>query len=166
MRHANRTARVAKLAEPPPASQRSPRAQPAALGLVALRLLRVDAEAATAVLAVGDGEAPARIDQAVDAVVLQTALARGERVIAQHEEGAWCVLGVLRTSATPGLDKGDDYVIEARRVRVVTEHELSLRAGNESMVVNAARGIELLAGDITARAAHVCKVIGRVLRLN
>jgi hypothetical protein len=68
--------------------------------------------------------------------------------------------------ATPGVDKGDDYVISARRLRVEADHELSLKAGTQSLVISAARGIELLAEDITARAAHVFKLIGRTLRLN
>jgi len=159
----NRTARVRNLADRAPASRTDVHGRKVAepQGLTAVRIVGLDVTTRRVILRVGGTEADAAIDAAVSTTVLETALARGERVVAQHEAGEWVVLGALRTVATPG-----DYVISARRLRVEADHELSLKAGTQSLVISAARGIELLAEDITARAAHVFKLIGRTLRLN
>jgi hypothetical protein len=108
----------------------------------------------------------AALDEALSPAVLKTALARGERVIAQREQGGWVVLGALRTAPTPGIDEGDEYRIKARRIEIEGAHELHLVSGSASLVLRAYGHVETLAHDITARAAGVHKLIGRLLRLN
>lgn len=135
-------------------------------GLVALRLEALDEERRVATVVAGRESVEAELDGAVDTAVIRTALARGERVIAQREGDGWIVLGVLRTVATPGVDRGDEYVVEARRVKIAADHEFAVVSGGASFVVRAIGAIEALAADITSRASGVNKVIGRMIRLN
>jgi hypothetical protein len=134
--------------------------------MAALELVGLDEERRMATLQRGRREVTATVPDFVDLVVLRGALARGERVIAQPEEGDWIVLGVLRTRATPGLDPGDDYTIEARRVRIEALHDFRVRAGKASFVMRARGMVETLAVDITSRARAAHKIVGRLIRLN
>src|SRR5882757_9099117 len=68
----------------------------------------------------------AKLDPSVHPSVVATAVARGERVIVQQEEGTWLVVGVLRTSPTPGIEEADEYTIKAARVRVRATDEVTL----------------------------------------
>jgi hypothetical protein len=153
--------------EPRPADTRAAEALVLPLvGLVAVRVEALDEAERTASLRVGRDLVEARLDASVDLAVARTALARGERVIAQRESEGWVVLGALRTAATPGVDEGEDFVIKAKRVAVRSEHELSLVSGAASVVIRAFGQVETLAESITARASSVHKIIGRVIRLN
>lgn len=136
------------------------------VGLVAVRVEALDEAQRSASLRVGRELVEARLDPSVDLAVARTALARGERVIAQREPEGWLVLGALRTAATPGVDEGEEFVIKARRVAVEADHELSLVSGAASLVIRAFGQVETLAESITARASSVHKIIGRVIRLN
>jgi hypothetical protein len=113
-----------------------------------------------------DDEADATLSKSVDPIVVQTAVARGETVIVQEAEQGLVVLGVLRTTATPGVDKGDEFVIEANRVKVVAAHDVSLISGTAQLAVRAVGMVETIATNITTRAAGVHKLIGRMLHLN
>lgn len=113
-----------------------------------------------------DERIEAELDAALDPIVVRTAIARNERLIAVWEGGVWLVLGALRTSPTPGVDAGDHFVIEARRVEVKAQHEFAVVTGKASFVMRAHGLIESLAQDITTRASSVHKLIGRMLRLN
>ena len=136
-------------------------------GLVAVRLVSFDAETRAARIEVGGGAAvEAAFDDALSPQVLTTALARGERVIAQREDEGWVVLGTLRTSPTPGVDEGDEFLIKARRVAIAVEHEFAVVSGAASLVVRAKGVVETLAHDITTRASGIHKIVGRVIRLN
>ena len=108
----------------------------------------------------------ARLDTALEAVVVQTAVARGERLIAQQDGADWVVLGALRTSATPGIDRGDEYAIDARRIHLRADTELKLTSGLAQFALHAAGHVETIARDITTRASSVHKLIGRMLHLN
>ncbi|KYF70867.1 hypothetical protein [Sorangium cellulosum] len=162
----------AEAAEPGAEAGRGPElavvrpAEPAAPQLVAVRLEAFDEEAGRAVLRVGAEAAPAAIDPSVEPAVLRTALQRRERVIAQQEQGGWVVLGALRTSATPGVDEGDEFVIRARRIALLGASEVSLVSGMSSVVLRAFGFVETLGQDITARASGVHKIVGRMIRLN
>jgi hypothetical protein len=134
--------------------------------LVAAQIVELDGETRTAMLRVGASVARAALDGAVELAVMRTALARGERVIAQREAAGWLVVGALRTAATPGVDEGDDFVIKARRVAVQAAHEFSVVSGAASLVLRAYGQVETLAEDITSRAAGLHKLIGRMIRLN
>lgn len=136
------------------------------VGLVAVRVEALDEAQRRASLRVGRELVEARLDPSVDLAVARTALARGERLIAQREIEGWVVLGALRTAATPGVDEGEEFVIKARRVAVEADHELSLVSGAASLVLRAFGQVETLAESITARASSVHKIIGRVIRLN
>lgn len=102
----------------------------------------------------------------VDPVVLRGAAARGEVVIVQESSAGWVVLGALRTRATPGVDRAEEYVIEADRVKVEAAHAVSLVAGAAEIAVRAVGFVETIARDITARAAGVHKIVGRMIHLN
>jgi hypothetical protein len=143
-----------------------PRNEAEVLGLVAASLRSLDEMERTATLTIGRATVAARLDDALDPIVLHTALARGERVIAQREDGVWVVLGVLRTAPTPGIDRGDEYVIEARRLKLVADYELGLVSGAATLALRAIGAIETVALDITTRAAGLNKIIGRMIRLN
>jgi hypothetical protein len=123
-------------------------------------------EGQRALVRVGTEEVLATLDPSVHPSVVATAIARRERVIVQHEDGAWVILGVLRTSPTPGIEESDEYVIRAARVRVRASDEFTVASGAASIAVRAYGTIETLAEQITSRASAVHKIIGRMLHLN
>jgi hypothetical protein len=141
-------------------------APPPAPGLVAVRLAGFDEERGELHLDLGGEAIAAALDPTVDPVVIRTAVARGERVIAQHEAAGWVVLGTLRTTATPGVDEGDQFVIKARRIALAAAHEVSVVSGAASFVMRAQGQVETFAENITARASSLHKIIGRMIRLN
>lgn len=108
----------------------------------------------------------AKLDPSVHPSVVATAVARGERVIVQREDDAWIVVGVLRTSPTPGIEEAEEYVIKAARVRVRAADEMTIAAGTASIAVRAYGAVETIAEQITSRASAVHKIIGRMLHLN
>lgn len=113
-----------------------------------------------------DDEADARLARSLDPAVVHTSVARGEVVLVQEGPEGLVVLGALRTAATPGVDKGDEYVVEARRLKLVADHEISLVSGASQIAVRAIGIVETIASSITSRASTVHKVIGRMLHLN
>lgn len=115
---------------------------------------------------IGRSEVSATLDASVHPSVVATAVARAERVIVQCEEGAWVVLGVLRTSPTPGIEEADEYVIRAGRVRVRAKDEFTVASGAASLAVRAYGAVETVAEQITSRASAVHKIFGRMLHLN
>ena len=135
-------------------------------GLTAVRLVSFDVEARAAWIEVGGVSVEAAFDDALSPQVLTTALARGERVIAQREDQGWVLLGTLRTCPTPGVDEGDEFLIKARRVAILVEHEFAVVSGLASVVVRAKGVVETLAHDITTRASGIHKIVGRLIRLN
>jgi hypothetical protein len=137
-----------------------------AASLCAASVEAMDGAARTATIRIGARLLTARLDAALDAAVVVTALERGERVIVQHEEGEWLVLGALRTAATPGVDVGEDFVIRAQRVKIQAEHELSMVTGLSRLAMTARGHIETLASVITSRASGVQKIVGRIIHLN
>jgi hypothetical protein len=140
----------------------------AAAALPVLTLARIAASDGdgSVILEVGAARVRATVDPSVHPVVIATALAKKERVLAQEEGGSWVVVGALRTSPTPGVDAADEYVIRAGRVRVEAAHEFSVVSGLSSLAVRAYGHVETLADQITSRASSVHKVIGRMLHLN
>jgi hypothetical protein len=137
---------------------------PAIPTIVAARALVL--EGGNARIRVGSVEVTASLDASVHPSVVATAIARGERVIVQREDGAWVLLGVLRTSPTPGIEEADEYVIRAARVRVRAGDEFTVASGAASFAVRAYGTIETLAEQITSRASAVHKIVGRMLHLN
>lgn len=117
-------------------------------------------------LRIGAAEVTATLDAAVHPSVVATAIARAERLIVQREDGAWSVLGALRTSPTPGIEEADEYVIRAARVRVKAKDEFTVASGTASFAVRAYGTVETFAEQITSRASAVHKLIGRMLHLN
>jgi len=140
--------------------------RPPSSGLVAARMEAFDEATRSARIALGGRTFAAKVDRTVDAAVMDTATRRGERVIVQEEAGAWVVLGVLRTAATPGVDDIEDLELRAKRITLVAEHEVRLSTGAASVVLRARGYIETVANDITTRATSLHKIIGRMLRLN
>lgn len=146
--------------------RRLPTPAPAS-GLIAALAESFDEERRVVTLRIGRSDVVlASLDAALDPIVVRTAIARKERLIAQWEEGSPVVLGALRTTPTPGVDAGDHFVIEARRVEVQADHEFAVVTGKASFVMRAHGYIESFARDITTRASGVHKLIGRMLRLN
>jgi hypothetical protein len=147
--------------EPEPRSGLAPAAIPAMVAAVPLVL-----EGKTARLRVGALEVEAELDPSMHPSVVATAIARGERVIAQREGGIWTILGALRTTPTPGIERAEEYVIEAARVRVRAGDEFTVASGAASLAVRAYGAVETLAEQITSRASAVHKIVGRMLHLN
>lgn len=102
----------------------------------------------------------------VDPIVLRGAATRGEIVVLQETDKGFVVLGALRARPTPGVDRADEYVIEADRVKVEASHAVALVAGAAEIAVRAVGFVETIARDITARAAGVHKIVGRMIHLN
>jgi len=103
----------------------------------------------------------------VEAPVVRTAIAKQEMLVIREDTDGWVVLGALRTSATPGVDKGEDYSIEAKRIEIRGDHEVALISGRTTQIVLRAVGlIDTIARDITTRAEGVQKIFGRMLHLN
>lgn len=114
----------------------------------------------------GSAVVMAKLDPSVHPSVVATAVARGERVIVQREDDVWLVVGVLRTSPTPGIEEAEEYTIKAARVRVRATDEMTIAAGTASIAVRAYGAVETIAEQITSRASAVHKIIGRMLHLN
>ncbi|WP_148313700.1 hypothetical protein [Sorangium cellulosum] len=133
---------------------------------MAAALAGFDEESRTVSVQVGGEVVSAALDPAVEPAVVRTALRRHERVIAQREAAGWVVVGALRTTATPGVDEGDEFAIKARRIAMEAAHEISMVTGAASIVLRAYGQIETFAQDITTRASSLHKIIGRMLRLN
>jgi hypothetical protein len=118
-------------------------------------------------LVFGHEVVPATRDATVHPVVLQGALARGERVLAEHRAGeGWVVVGALRTQPAPGIDVASEYTIEADRVHIRGRSEVSLTARAASVVLRAVGEVETYAERILSRAEGLHKIVGRMLRLN
>jgi hypothetical protein len=126
----------------------------------------LDEHRRTATLRLGRQAVEAALDPSVEVAVVRTAIARGERVIAQRETEGWVLVGALRTAATPGVDEGEEFQIKAKRIAVHAEHELSFSSNAASFVLRALGQVETIAASITTRASGVHKIIGRVIRLN
>jgi hypothetical protein len=106
-------------------------------------------------------------DPSVHAAVLEGAMARGERVLVERNaEGAWTVIGALRTQPTPGVDVVEQYTIEADRVTIRGRTDVTLTSETAGLVVRALGEVESYADRIISRAEGVHKIIGRILRLN
>jgi hypothetical protein len=118
-------------------------------------------------IAVGGQLVAAQRDASVHPAVLEGALARGERVLVERDaEGAWTVIGALRTQPTPGVDVVEQYTIEADRVTIRGRTDVTLTSETAGLVVRALGEVESYADRIISRAEGVHKIIGRILRLN
>ncbi len=126
----------------------------------------VGLEGKVPVLRVGRMTVRGVLDSSVHPAVIATAVARGERVIVAREGAEWVVLGVLRTSPTPGIEEAEEYVIRAGRVRVRAADEFTVASGKASFAVRAYGVVETLAEQITSRASAIHKIVGRMLHLN
>ncbi len=117
-------------------------------------------------LRVGGVEVPASRDASVHPIVLEGAAARGERVLIERIGDAFTVVGAVRTQPTPGIDRAPSYAINADRIHLAAEEELSLTARTASVVLRALGEVETFSDRIISRAEGVHKIIGRMLRLN
>lgn len=135
-------------------------------GLAAAQAVSCDDERRLVTLQFAETRATALLHSSVESVVIRRAIQRNELVIVQQQSEGLLVIGVLRTSATPGLDVGDEYEIEARRIKVTAAHELLLTSGPARLVLSALGHIESVAKRITSRASAVHKIIGRAIQLN
>lgn len=114
----------------------------------------------------GGREHVATLDPSVHPSVVATAIARRERLVVEHDAGAFVILGALRTSPTPGIEEADEYVIRAARVQVQAKDEFTVASGMAAFAVRAHGAIESFAEQITSRASAVHKIVGRMLHLN
>ncbi len=137
-------------------------------GLDVAAVVSLDEDSRRAQLRLDDGSTPqAELAPSLSPIVVRGAISRGEPLVVKETPAGWVVLGALRTAPTPGLDKGDSYVIEARRVELRGDHEVALVSGRTTQIVLRAVGlVETIAQDISTRAAGVHKIIGRMLHLN
>lgn len=118
-------------------------------------------------VAIGGRSVLATLDPSVHPAVIAGAEARGERVLVeQAHDGAWTIVGALRTQPTPGIDVAETYTIEADRVLLRGRQEISLVTQAAGVVVRALGEVETYADRILSRAEGVHKIVGRMLRLN
>jgi hypothetical protein len=143
---------------------RRPETAPPAL--VTARVEALDVDLRTATVRLGSTQVEVTLDAAVDAVVVETARARGERVLVERDGEGWVLIGALRTSATPGIDPGDDYEIRARRIALRGAHEIVIEAGASRLALRAIGQMELLSKNITARAQGVTRFFARMIHMN
>jgi hypothetical protein len=163
--------RLAAVADPAGAPNAAPSgASSAAPTLVTARVVSLDPPARVAVLQLGHERVAAHLDEALEVAVVETALARGERLLVERvvaEGGArLVVLGALRTSATPGVDEISDLTLRASRLRLEAEHTLLLRSGEASTELRAHGRVETRAVEIVSRATETQRLVGRLVRLN
>lgn len=125
-------------------------------------------------------EIVARLAEGLDLAVAETALRHGEPLVIVEDADGPTVVGALRTSATPGVDRAEEMSIEATRLRIVADEvgvtgrvvgvegseELRLRSRAAFVVLRAVGEIESFAERIVTRAEGVHKLVGRMLRLN
>lgn len=135
----------------------------APLGLA--RLASIDADGNIEVR-VGDRIVPATRDPIVHLAVLRTAEERGEPVLVEQRDGAFVVVGALRTQPTPGIDKMDHVLIEAETIELKAKEEVLVTNGVAAIALRALGEVETYADRIVSRAETVHKIIGRMLRLN
>jgi uncharacterized protein YjlB len=85
----------------------------------------------------------------------------GERVMVEaDEEGAWVVVGVLRSRVPEKLRlTGETIEIEAER-------EVLLRAGTGAVRIRQDGDIEIVGSRISAASRGLFRLVGRMLRLN
>jgi len=117
-------------------------------------------------LRVGRVEHIGTLDPSVHPSVVATAIARKERLVVERGDGAWLVVGALRTSPTPGIEEAEEYEIRAGRVKIRAQHEFTVASGTAAFAVRAYGAVETFAEQITTRASAVHKIIGRMLHLN
>ncbi len=125
-----------------------------------------DSTEVSVLVRLGETTLAARLAPGLHPAVVETARARGELLIAQNTAQGLQLLGALRTSPTPGIEPGQDYVIEAERLTLRGNSEVNLVSGGAQVLLRAVGRVETIARDITARASQVHKLIGRALHLN
>jgi hypothetical protein len=151
-----------------PHSKREGRVVPlrkAAATLLAAIPTAMDESGEQLTVRVGSAELTARLGPGVSPTVVRTSIERGETVVVV-EDGGLVVIGALRTSPTPGIEKGEDYVIEAKRLELRGDDRIAIVAGGAQILLSAIDRIEVVARDITSRARRVHKLVGRMLHLN
>ena len=147
------------------AASEAPR--PVVRGLSQVGMAQIhDVSGSEVVLDLGGELVTAALDPSVHPSVIAGAHARGERVLVEQQGDHLVVLGALRTRPTPGIDAADEYAIEAKRISLRAEEELSLRAQTSALVLRAIGEVETYADRIVSRAESVHKIVGRMLRLN
>lgn len=133
--------------------------------LVTARVEDVDGQRVR--IAIGGQTVVALRDPTLHPVVLKGAQRRGERVLVERgADGVWVVLGALRTQPTPGIDPCEELTIEADKVSVRAQTEVTVAAGPSSVAVRAEGEIESNAPRIESHAEGLHKITGRMLRLN
>ena len=160
--------RATRLDRAAPPSRRATPVVPlrkASAALVAATPLAIDLATGQVCLRVAGSELPGRLGPGVDAGVIASAVERRETVVAA-DDGGWVVLGALRTQPTPGIDKADEYVIEANRVELRGADRVAIVSGAAEILVQAIDRVEIMAADITSRARRVHRLVGRMLHLN
>jgi len=118
------------------------------------------------VLAFGKTTADAKLDPAVHPTVIEGARRRKERVLVEEIDGAFVVIGALRTQPTPGIDEAESFAIKAKRISLEGAEEVSLSTQTAAVVLRAVGEVETFAERIISRAEGVHKIVGRMLRLN
>lgn len=104
----------------------------------------------------------------VHPAVLRTACERGEPVLIERSaDGSVRVVGALRTQPSPGVDAMEEVTIEADRIHLRGQKEVTLESGAAARIALRAVGeIETYASRILSKAEEVHKIVGRMLRLN
>ena len=112
------------------------------------------------------GDCWLRVAPTVEEAVVDSAIARSDRLLVTFESGDWQVIGGLHTRAIPGRDAMETVELRARTIRLEATERLALVSGASQVLLRARGSVETLARHITHRASEVQKIIGRMLHLN
>ena len=146
---------------PSPSDEPASREPQRPMGMRSAKVVGLAGRTATVYVRGEDQAQELALDPDVDAAVVREAMESGERVMVEaDEEGAWVVVGVLRSRVPEKLRlTGETIEIEAER-------EVLLRAGTGAVRIRQDGDIEIVGSRISAASRGLFRLVGRMLRLN
>jgi hypothetical protein len=115
---------------------------------------------------VGGRERLLDADPSVDPALLREAAASGARVVLEaSEEGAPVIVGVLATRRALTVDRTGAVEAEVRRLALTATEEALLR-GPDAFVRLKLDEVELYGRRVVSRARELCRIMGRLVKIN
>jgi len=114
----------------------------------------------------GGAEVTAEADPAIDPALLAEAVASGARVVLETGAGAPPVIaGVLATSRALTIDRSGAVEATVRRLALTATEEALLR-GPGAFVRLKVDEVELYGKRVVSRARELCRLLGRMVKIN
>src|SRR5262245_36205501 len=149
--------KIAFAAPPAPATAAAP--------AVALGVLLAEADGRWRVR-LGAGERMVDADPTVDPALLREAMASGARVVLDASDpDAPVVVGALVTARALTVDRSGAVDAQVRRFAITASEETLLRAAGAFVRV-AREDVELYGLRVVSRARELCRVLGRMVKIN